>query len=152
MDFEDTDQPKVLFIEDDPQQMDIFYIYFERNGIEIERSYDGPDGIRVAENWKPDLIVLDIRMEGMDGVEVMHQLSSSDVTRDIPVIAYTNYDPRQIMGDMLQMGTLAVWEKTIIRPPDLVSAVKALHSHLSGGGSKNIDDLRNIMHAAIGED
>ena len=146
-----TSYMKVLFIEDDPQQMDIFKIYFERNGIEVERSYDGPDGVKVAENWKPDFIVLDIRMEGMDGLEVMRVLQKSEVTKNIPVIAYTNYDPKLIVDELLNLGGIVVWEKTVVRPPELVEQIKKMfdiiNNHDSVGDTFPVlrDKLRLVV-------
>ena len=119
---------RVLIIEDDPQQMDIFRIYFERNKIDIERSYDGFDGLRVAKNWKPDFIILDIRMEGMDGLEVMRNLQKDNRTKTIPVIAYTNYDPKQINKKMFKLNVIAVWEKTVVRPSELVNQIKKMYT------------------------
>ena len=119
--------PRVLFIEDDEQQMEIFRIYLERNMIEIERCYEGLDGLAVAKHWKPDFILLDVRMEGLDGLAVLKELVKDSATENIPTIAYTNYNPGPISKDFFDLGAIAVWEKTIIRPPELVKRIKKLH-------------------------
>jgi len=85
---ENSMKDKILIIDD--EKSNILYL----NNIlgedyEIFTARNGPDAISLAEEFLPDLILLDIIMPGMDGYDVFEALKESDVTRDIPVIFIT---------------------------------------------------------------
>jgi len=79
----------VLIIDDEPANIQLVSEYLVAQGIEIMMAKNGPDGINRAKKGQPDLIVLDIRMPGIDGYEVCHQLKTDESTKDIPVIFMT---------------------------------------------------------------
>ncbi len=80
---------KILFIEDEPDQVKVIRARLEANGYEVITAYDGLSGLDLAKNKSPDLVLLDIIMPGMDGVEVCKRLRSDEQTKDLPVIAVT---------------------------------------------------------------
>lgn len=80
---------KILFIEDEPDQIKMISLRLEKNGYEVISSLDGAEGLRMAVREKPDLILLDVIMPGMDGFEVCRQLRKDPVTRHIPIISTT---------------------------------------------------------------
>ncbi|HMN04757.1 MAG TPA: response regulator transcription factor [Flavobacteriales bacterium] len=65
---------KVLLVDDEEDILDLLKYNLEREGIEVSTAKDGPEAIRMAAKEQPDLVVLDIMMPGMDGVEVCSQL------------------------------------------------------------------------------
>ena len=64
----------VLVVDDEPTIVDVVGRYLERAGYEALEAADGPTALRVAEQDRPDLIVLDVMLPGLDGIEVMRQL------------------------------------------------------------------------------
>lgn len=80
---------KILFIEDEPDQIKMISLRLEKNGYEVISSLDGAEGLKMAVREKPDLILLDVIMPGMDGFEVCRQLRKDPVTRHIPIISTT---------------------------------------------------------------
>lgn len=80
---------KILFIEDEPDQIKMISLRLEKNGYEVISSLDGAEGLRMAVREKPDLILLDVIMPGIDGLEVCRQLRKDPVTRHIPIISTT---------------------------------------------------------------
>ena len=64
-------------------------IGLNREGFEVITAYDGTSGIKVARDQKPDLILLDIMMPGIDGFEVCREISSNNYTNHIPIILVT---------------------------------------------------------------
>jgi CheY-like chemotaxis protein len=80
---------KILFIEDEPDQILMISLRLEKSGYEVISSMDGREGLKKAAAEKPDLILLDVIMPGMDGLEVCRRLKANPATRHIPVIATT---------------------------------------------------------------
>jgi len=79
----------LLIIDDEAANIQVISNFLETQGIEIMMAKNGVDGISRAKKGQPDLILLDIRMPGMDGYEVCHQLKSDESTREIPIIFMT---------------------------------------------------------------
>lgn len=79
----------VLIIDDEAVNIQVLSDFLEEQGIDIMVAKNGTDGISRAKKGQPDLILLDIRMPGMDGYDVCHQLKSDEATREIPIIFMT---------------------------------------------------------------
>ncbi len=65
---------KVLLVDDEPDIVELLKYHLEREGYQVHTAYNGKDALKAARSARPDLIVLDIMMPGMDGVEVCGQL------------------------------------------------------------------------------
>ena len=83
-----TSIPRVLVIDDDPGIISLLHELL-KSRYKVSWSTDGSDGLELAQETLPDLILLDIRMPGMDGYEVCRHLRTSAGTWDIPVIFLT---------------------------------------------------------------
>ena len=64
----------VLVVDDEPTIVEIVGTYIERAGFEVHRAADGPEALRLADLQRPDLVVLDVMLPGLDGIEVMRRL------------------------------------------------------------------------------
>ncbi len=71
---ETTSHGTVLVVDDQPTIVEIVGRYMERAGYETYRAADGPEALRLAERHQPDLVVLDLMLPGIDGIEVMRRL------------------------------------------------------------------------------
>ncbi len=80
---------EILVIDDDPQNREVVRIRLERAGHRVIEAENGMDGLRLAGEHKPSLIILDVMMPRMDGWQVCRQLRQDRETRDIPVIMLT---------------------------------------------------------------
>jgi len=80
---------KILIIDDDRDLADTIKSVLEYAGYAVLLSHEGEDGVAKAKEQKPDLILLDIMMPGMDGTEAVTQLKAEPLVRDIPVILLT---------------------------------------------------------------
>ena len=78
----------VLVVDDEPTIVEVVSRYLERAGYETFGAEDGPEALRLAEDGDPDLIVLDLMLPGIDGLEVMRQLHERPGT-PVPVILLT---------------------------------------------------------------
>jgi DNA-binding response OmpR family regulator len=84
----DSSQGTVLVVDDEPTILDVVGRYMERAGYETYRAADGPEALRLAAEHRPDLVVLDLMLPGIDGIEVMRQLHEAPGPR-IAVILLT---------------------------------------------------------------
>ncbi len=84
----ETPQGTVLVVDDEPTILDVVGRYMERAGYETHRAADGPEALRLANLHRPDLVVLDLMLPGIDGIEVMRQLHDDPGPR-IAVILLT---------------------------------------------------------------
>ncbi len=66
--------PKILVVDDEPSISNLVVSYLRKEGYEVYNAVDGPAGLNAARTYQPDLIVLDIMLPGMDGLEVLTQL------------------------------------------------------------------------------
>lgn len=84
-------KPKILIVEDDINNLELFSDIINIAGYECIYALNGEEALGIAKREKPDLILLDIQLPGLDGIEVKRFLKSSDETKDIKVIALTAY-------------------------------------------------------------
>jgi len=81
---------RVLIIDDEERICDVVKRGLEKMGeFQVSVAFNGKDGIEIARKWEPHLILLDIRMPGLDGMEVLKRLKENDKTMSIPVIMLT---------------------------------------------------------------
>ncbi len=70
----DSGQGTILVVDDEPTIVEVVGSYLERAGFGVERATDGPEALRLAELRRPDLVVLDVMLPGLDGIEVLRRL------------------------------------------------------------------------------
>jgi two-component system, cell cycle response regulator DivK len=80
---------KVLIVEDNPANMALATFLVQSAGHTVISATDAEAGLTLARTEHPDLILMDIQLPGMDGLEATQQLKRDDATRAIPVIALT---------------------------------------------------------------
>ena len=81
--------PKILYIEDDPNNRALVRRILMAYDFEVEESDNAIDGIERAKTYRPDLILMDISMPGMDGLTATSEIRNIDEIADITVIALT---------------------------------------------------------------
>ena len=80
---------KILIVDDIPENITALAIALESEGFDIKTAAGGEQALQIVHHDSPDLILLDIRMNGIDGFETCLTLKKSDATKDIPVIFLT---------------------------------------------------------------
>jgi DNA-binding response OmpR family regulator len=78
--------PKVLVVDDDPVIVRLLEVNFEMEGFEVISAVDGMDGVEKARSQHPDIVVSDVMMPKLDGLELCAVLKGDDATRAIPVV------------------------------------------------------------------
>jgi len=82
----------ILIVEDDHQTMKLIKFILEKEHYSTISAKDGEEGLQMAREKKPDMIVLDLMLPGMDGYRVCEILKANPVTKEIPVIVLTALD------------------------------------------------------------
>jgi CheY-like chemotaxis protein len=82
-------QQRVLIVEDDADLRRMFRTSLALAGYDVDEASDGVDALRIVESRRPDLIVLDLMLRGLDGISVQQELAARDVTRQIPIVIVT---------------------------------------------------------------
>lgn len=82
----------ILIVEDDPQTVKLIKFILEKEDYSTISAKDGEEGLQMAREKKPDLVVLDLMLPGMDGYRVCEILKANPVTKEIPVIVLTALD------------------------------------------------------------
>jgi two-component system cell cycle response regulator DivK len=121
----------VLLIEDNEQNRYLTTFLLERSGYTVVAAVDGPQGIREASRSRPDVILLDIQLPGMDGYAVATKLREIEGLGGTPIIAVTSY---AMVGDReraLAAGCTGYIEKPI-DPETFIAEVERI-AHVKGG-------------------
>jgi twitching motility two-component system response regulator PilH len=84
--------PRVLIVDDSPTETYKFKETLEKHGFEIITADNGADGVAVARQEQPDVVLMDVVMPGLNGFQATRQLSKGDDTKHIPVIIVTAKD------------------------------------------------------------
>ncbi len=82
---------RILVVEDDEDNRRIARDLLTSVGYEIIEAVTGPEGVTAAETHRPDLILMDIQLPGLDGYEVTRRIRANPALRHIPIIAVTSY-------------------------------------------------------------
>ena len=83
---------KALVIDDEKTIIEFIELGLRYEGFQVEAARDGQEGLTLAQRSNPDIIILDLMMPGMDGLEVCRRLRSNPVTQDLPVLMLTAKD------------------------------------------------------------
>ncbi|HJP33720.1 MAG: response regulator [Candidatus Latescibacteria bacterium] len=95
---------KILVVDDVPANIDVLYQLLQTQGVNVLAATSGEQALAVIEANRPDLILLDIRMPGMDGVETCRRLKEMDGMADLPVIFLTAEDDREKIAEGYEAG------------------------------------------------
>jgi len=104
---------RVLVVEDNPLNMKLFSAMIAAEGYEVLEAKSGQDGLVMAQRQHPDLIIMDIQLPGMSGLEVTQSLKGDAATHDIPIIATTAFATRGDEEIIMASGCDAYMAKPI---------------------------------------
>src|SRR5262245_38860405 len=94
----------ILIVEDDPDIVELVQYNLERESFKVMAAKDGEAGLKEAAGRKPSLILLDIMLPGMEGMEVCRRLKQGEATKDIPLMMVTAKGEESDVVVGLEMG------------------------------------------------
>ena len=127
----------ILVIEDNEQNMYLMTYLLEKNGFDVIQAREAEQGIVLAADKKPDLILLDIQLPDMDGYTVASKLRADPVSAGIPIIAVTSYAMPGDREKSLAAGCNAHIEKPIDPDAFLDQISGYLPARLAEGGGRS---------------
>ena len=115
----------ILVVEDDEKSRKLVRDVLTFKGYEVIDAETGEEGVRLAQKRRPSLILMDIRLPGIDGIEALGQLRAEPATREIPVLAMTASVMNEDRQKVMDAGFDAFQSKPI-KVKDFVTAVAQL--------------------------
>jgi DNA-binding response OmpR family regulator len=116
---------QILLVDDDQLMHRLFQHHLERAGYQMLSAMNGQEGLDVANRQRPQLIVLDVMMPGMDGLELLRELKKSEATKSIPIIMITANSHNVTRKESEDCGA-AVFLTKPFSPTQLLNEVKRL--------------------------
>jgi len=117
---------KILLVEDDPFLSEIYVIKFQEAGFEISLATDGSDGLEKIKHEQPDLVLLDIVMPNVDGLELLRTIKDDEATRNIPIVILSNLGEQEDIDRGLALGAELYIVKAHYTPTEVVAKVKSI--------------------------
>ena len=115
---------KLAIVEDDAVISQMYRMKFEADGFEVQLANNGKRGVALVEAFLPDLILLDLQMPEMDGVEALDIIRKHDWGKDIPVIILTNLGEEESPKHLRSLGIHSYIVKANLTPRQVVARVK----------------------------
>ena len=117
---------KILIVEDDPLMSRMYQKIFTFEGYEVHTAGDGEEGVEKARSVKPTIILLDVMMPKMNGLEALDKLKSDPDTKAIPVIMLTNLAGQQDAETAMTKGAIKYIVKSEHEPKETANLVKGI--------------------------
>ena len=114
---------RVLIIEDNQDAADSLALLLELLGYEVTKAYNGREGLILAREWKPEVVLSDIGLPGIDGYEVAQELRKLASAKEIRLIAITGYSTEEDRSKAYRAG----FNHYFIKPPDLAALQELLY-------------------------
>jgi DNA-binding response OmpR family regulator len=119
------DKKKILIIDDSPFMTQMFSLRLHDEGFETLIAGGGEDGLKIAVNEVPDIVLLDIAMPGMTGWDVLKSLKKGAKTKNIPVLILTNSKGnKEDMERAANLGAAEYLMKIELKVDDIMEIVK----------------------------
>jgi DNA-binding response OmpR family regulator len=115
---------KILIVDDDDMIRMMYQKIFVFNNFEAEIAADGEEGLQKALEVKPDLILLDVMMPKMTGLQTLEKLKSNDQTKPVPVVMLTSLNGQQDAEMALSKGAVKYIVKSEYEPKEVAAMIK----------------------------
>src|SRR5690349_5262493 len=120
--------PSVLLVEDDAVVAQMYRLRLEEDGYLVLTAIDGETGLSMAERFHPEVIIIDIGLPGMNGLELLDTMRASDGIGEIPVLILTNFDDAESERRSFELGAREFLRKSKTTPDALTASVRRVLS------------------------
>lgn len=124
-------KPKILLIEDDMFMRRLYSDVFTLEGFDFATAENGEEGLLQIYKETPALVLLDIMMPNMNGLEVLEKLKIDPRTKNIPVVMLTNLSGKTEENNAIQKGATKYLVKSEYEPKQIVGIVKEILAKLA---------------------
>lgn len=120
---------KILLVEDDPLMIRMYQRKLLTDGYEVEIAVNGEEGLVHVRSFRPDVVLLDIMMPKLNGLQVLERMKSDPTTAHVPVVILTNLGgSEEDIERGLELGAVAYLVKSAYRPDEVIAKVKEVLS------------------------
>ena len=117
---------KILIVEDDKFLRELIAQKLIKEGYDIAEAVDGEKGIKAVGNEKPDLVLLDLILPGIDGFDVLAKMKEDPKMAQVPVIILSNLGQKDDIERGLKMGAVDYMIKAHFTPAEIIEKVKTV--------------------------
>ena len=117
---------RVLYIEDEKFFADTVERVLGHAGYDVKQANDGEEGLKIAREWKPDLILLDLLLPKIEGFEVLRQLQADLATSSIPIVILSNLNSEDDVKKATDLGAKQFFVKAVTMPTNILNMVKGI--------------------------
>jgi two-component system nitrogen regulation response regulator NtrX len=142
-------KPRILVIDDESGIRDSLKMILEYEGYEFRGAATGQDGISLVDRDEPDLVLLDIKMAGMDGIEVLQRLRAAHET--LPVVMISGHATVSTAVEATKLGAFDFIEKPLSTERVLVTVRNALAQHRLADENLSLRQAAEVRHQLVGE-
>jgi DNA-binding response OmpR family regulator len=125
---------RILVVDDDPRLLHVVAMYLSIEGYDVDTAGNGEEGLRSLEQRRPDLVILDVMMPGIDGLEACRRIKSNPETRTIPVVLFTALS----RTDDVENGRAAGANRFINKPFSLIGLGAVIRSFLTDDSTLSV--------------
>jgi CheY-like chemotaxis protein len=115
---------RVLIVEDERTLNEAYELVLKREGHDVEVAYNGEEALKVFKEHNPELVLLDLRMPKMDGVEFLTHLQPEKKHPEVKIIIFSNYDDQKEIDSAFKHGANRYILKAWSSPKELAKVVK----------------------------
>jgi len=115
---------KILVVEDEPALNEAYKMILKSHDYEVEVAHDGAEALAKTANFNPELILLDLRMPKMNGLEFLEKYDLHGAHPDVKVIVFTNYNAQNDIDRAYELGAERYILKAWVSPKELIQLVK----------------------------
>jgi DNA-binding response OmpR family regulator len=120
---------KILIIEDDNLVASIYRNKFSTENYEVETASDGETGLESLKKFNPDLVILDLMLPTMSGLDVLTKIRSQEESKQLPVIVFSNTYLSNMVQQAWKAGATKCLSKASCTPKQVIDVVRSLSSH-----------------------
>ena len=128
--------PRILIVDDIPTNAELLEAHLDGSGHETRIATNGADALRAAEEWRPDVVLLDIMMPKVSGFEVCEQLRANPATRDVGILMVTALDQPTDIERALEVGT----DDFVTRPINKTELLLRVNALIAARAASNPTD------------
>jgi DNA-binding response OmpR family regulator len=128
---------RILIIEDDQLVANIYRNKFSVDGCEAEVALDGETGLELIKSFQPQVVLLDLMLPKMPGVEVLKQIRSQPGTEQLPVVVFSNTYLSNMVQEAWKAGATKCLSKANCTPKQVLDVVKGLLNGATGSAAPN---------------
>ena len=129
---------KILFVEDDEGFFNLFSAALSMKGYQIVHVADGSEAVEKVKSEKPDLVLLDIILPGMSGLDILKELKETEETKNVKIVMLTNFGTDENVTRAMELGSDDYLMKYNVVPSELPNKIASLLGETADSGVKFI--------------